>query len=210
MSRQTRAPVVGSRLAALMLLGACSPAVSAPAETLQTSVQREAWTVTDPTTGVRILIEPLASPSSTAPAEVSEEALLRRVAQLNPGQAWFRVHELGPVAIGAPGRVLGPDGAAWVTPAPLPVTGARERLLYLSLVQGVEAASAKQPHRTRLVAGATAAQGVLRWERDTLGLELSARRWSNRERAEFLGDLPAAAASESSPDPAHAPPTAHE
>jgi hypothetical protein len=205
-SRGRRAGVLA---AALALAAACSPAVSAPDETSARPVAREAWTVEDHTTGVRVLLEPLTPAAATAPVAVSEEELLARVVPLGPGQVWFRVHELGAAATGAAGRVTR-AGAALAAPPLRAQAALRDRLLYLALVRGGEAATGVDPRRIRLLAGDARGDGAFVWERDGLRLELRARSWTDRERADFLGDSTAHAASESPGSALPEPTDAHE
>lgn len=210
MNRLPLAARIGALASGALLAGACSPTgAAAPGVVLQPG-ERAAWIASDPATGERILIEPLAPAAGAAAAPVSEDSLLARVAQLAAGQAWYRVHELGAAALAAPGRVIDPAGQAWEAPPPLPRAGARERLLYLGLVRGAEEAVGVHPHRTRLVAGSSAAPKALTWERDGRTLALQARAWTNRERADFLGDSGVPAASESGSSAQPEPPHEHE
>lgn len=197
MSSPLRADARGWTVAlACVLACACSPAVSAPDAAAARPVQRTAWVGEDPTTGARVVVEALTAVSAAAPVAVTEAQLLRRAAELPPGRAWFRVHELGTAAAGAIGRVIGPQGDWSAPPARAPSTP-RDRLLYLALVRGAEQVDGPEPRRTRLVAGGQDAAEALTWERDGARLELRARTWSERERADFLGDSAPSAASES-------------
>lgn len=186
-------------VAVLAWSSACSPAVSAPDGDSALAPLRTAWTAEDPATGARILVEAVTPAPATAPAAVAEQDLLQRVALLGANQAWYRVHEIGPAALLAPGRVRSASGELWTTPSPFAATAPRERLLYLAVVRGTDLpAVGARPRRTRLVAGAaTPSASDLRWDSGELILDLRERRWTSRERAEFLGDFAPHAASES-------------
>lgn len=180
---------------------ACSPAVSAPNSVTSAADPRSAWAGEEPAGGARVVLELLEGAEDGAPASVEERDLLARVALLPDGAVWYRVHEIGSAATGVPGAISWNGGPALVPPSARANASARERLLYLALVDVRAPAAGELTRRTRLLAGPPPPDGAAaRWDGGGGGIALSARVWSARERADFLAGDAAAAASQS-PDP---------
>lgn len=150
--------------------------------------------------GLRILVEALPEPEPEARGALREEAQLRRILHLDPERAVVRLHLVGPAPqLQEPGRLATGGGRAFdPLGEPPPGLDSRARNLWLGVGLGgppPDLSGAGTTRRSFLLladeggawpGAGEAAPPALEWRSDSQRIELQPRRFSPRERRDFL------------------------
>ncbi|MBL7008552.1 MAG: hypothetical protein ISR76_06100 [Planctomycetes bacterium] len=182
-----------SSLLPLVLLSACGGRGEDSGQKVEIQVL-VAWTA-ETEDGLRIAAEPLSDEPLASLTGWSEERLLRRELRLGD-EDLLRLHVMGEgAAAEGCGEVRGVEGGRFVGLGDPPAAlSAQARSLWLALGH-TEALAGDGPGRRSFLLhaaeGAGAEDPVLVWTSGDRRLELQRRRWTGKERQQFLDPSPA-------------------